>query len=141
MKLSGYSIQLRDATITWRSRRQWSVATSPCEAEYITPAMMMNHRLWLKHGTQELLKICIPTALLCDSNATIDVAYHVKLSNRSKHLDVPYHLTRELIDKGNVFIIYLPSEGNLAGIYTTEMTRNVNAHLCSKYFDQSEKWY
>jgi hypothetical protein len=80
------------------------------------------------------LKKDIPTALFCDSNAAIDVAYNPKLNDWSKHIDVAYHFTREQIDKGNVSVMYVPSEENLADICTKGMTRYVNDHLCSKIF-------
>jgi hypothetical protein len=105
-----------------------------CEAEYMALAMTTKHHLWLKRGLQELLKQDIPTALFCDSNAAIDVAYNPKLNDRSKHIDVAYHFTREQIDKGNVSVMYVPSEQNLADICTKGMTRYVNDHLCSKIF-------
>jgi len=94
---SGYILQLGNATISRRCRKQRSVATSTCEAEYMALAMMTKHHLWLKRGTQELLKKDIPTALFCDSNAAIDVAYNPKLNDRSKHIDIAYHFTREQI--------------------------------------------
>jgi len=97
-------------------------------------AMTTKHHLWLKRGSQEILKIDIPTAMFCDSNAAIDIAYNPKLNDRSKHIDVAYHFTREQIDKGNVSVIYVPSEENLADICTKGMTRYVNDHLCSKIF-------
>jgi len=97
-------------------------------------AMTRKHHLWLKHGLHELLKQDIPTAVFCDSNAAIDVAYNPKLNDRSKHIDVAYHFTREQIDKGNVSVMYVPSEENLADIYTMAMTRYMNDHLCSKIF-------
>jgi len=91
---SGYIFQLGNATISWRCRKQRSVATSTCEAEYMALAMTTKHHLWLKRGTQELLKKDIPMALFCDSNAAIDVAYNPKLNDRSKHIDIAYHFTR-----------------------------------------------
>jgi hypothetical protein len=97
-------------------------------------AMMTKHHLWLKRGLQELLKQDIPTALFCDSNAAIDVAYNPKLNDRSKHIDVAYHFTREQIDKGNVSVMSVALEGNLADKCTKGMTRYVNDHLCSKIF-------
>jgi len=131
---SGYIFQLGNATISWRCRKQRSVAPSTCEAEYMALAMTIKHHLWLKCGTQELLKEDIPTALFCDSNAAIDVPYNPKLNDRSKHIDIAYHFTREQIDQGNVSVMYAPSEENLADICTKGMTRYVNDHLCSKIF-------
>jgi len=97
-------------------------------------AMRTKHYLWLKRGLQELLKQDIPTALVCDSNATIDIAYNPKLNARSRHIDVAYHFTREQINKGNVSVMHVPLEENLADICTKGMTRYVNNHLCSKIF-------
>jgi len=131
---SGYIFQLGNATISWRCRKQQSVATSTCKAEYMALTMTTKHHLWLKRGTQELLKEDIPTALFCDSNAAIDVAYNPKLNDRSKHIDIAYHFTRKQIDQGNVSVMYVPSEENLADICTKGMTRYVNDHLCSKIF-------
>jgi len=73
--------QLGNATISLRCRKQRSVATSTGEAEYMALAMTTKHHLWLKHGSQELLKIDILTALICDSNAAIHVAYNPKLND------------------------------------------------------------
>jgi len=88
----------------------------------------------LKRGTQELLKKDIPTALFCDSNAAMDVAYNPKLNDRSKHIDIAYHFTEEQIEQGNVSVMYVTLEENLADICTKGMTRYVNDHLCSKIF-------
>jgi len=68
-------------------------------------AMTTKHHLWLKGGTQELLKKDIPTALFCDTNATIGVAYIPKLNDRSKHIVIAYHFTREQIEQGNMSVM------------------------------------
>jgi len=96
--------------------------------------MTKKHHLWLKCGLQQLLKIDIPTALFCNSNATIDVAYNPKLTDRSKHIDVAYHFTREQTDQGNMSVMFVSSEENLEDLCTKGMTRYVNDHLCSKIF-------
>ena len=85
---SGYLFQLWNSTISRRCRKQRSVATSTCEAEYMPLAMMTKHHFCLTRGTQQLLKEDIPTALFCDSNAAIDVAYNPKLNDRLKHIDI-----------------------------------------------------
>jgi len=131
---SGYIFQLGNATIPWRCQKQRSVATSSCEAEYLTLAITTKHHLRLKRGTQELLKKDIPMALFCDSNTAIDVAYNPQFNDRSKHIDVASHFTREQMDEENMSVMNGPSEENLSDIYTHGTTRYVNDHLCSKMF-------
>jgi hypothetical protein len=104
------------------------------EAEYMALGMKTKHHLWLKRGIQALLQQDIPTALFCDINAAIDVAYNPNLNDRLKRIDVAYHITWEQIDKGNVSGRCVPSEANLADICTKGITRYVNDHLCSKIF-------
>jgi len=97
-------------------------------------ALMTIHHLWLQRGTKELLKEDIPTALFCNSNAAIDVAYDPKLNDLSKHIDITYHFTRQEIEQGNVSVRYVPLEDNLADICTQGMTRYGNDDICSKIF-------
>ena len=131
---SGYVFQLGNATISWRCRKKRFVAISTCEAEYMALAMTTKHHLWLKRGIQELVKENNPMALFCDSNAAIDVAYNPKLNDRSKHIDIAYHFTREQIEQGNWSVMYVPTEENVADKCTKGMTRYVKDHLCSKIF-------
>jgi len=119
---SGYIFQLDHAAVSWKCRKQQSVATSTCEAEYMALAMTINYHLWLMRGLQGIFKIDIPAAPFCDSNTAIDGAYNPKLNDRSKQINVAYHFTREQIDQGNVSVIYVLSEENLPDIYTKEMT-------------------
>jgi len=97
-------------------------------------AMTVKHHLWLKRGSQELFKEDIPPTLFCDSNAAKDVAYNPRLKDRSKHIDITYHFTREQIEHGNVSVMHVPLEENLGDIRTKGMTRYGNDHLCSKIF-------
>jgi len=55
--------------------------------------MTTKYYLWLKRGIQELMKMDIPNALICDSDSAIHVASNPKLNDRSKHIDVAYHFT------------------------------------------------
>src|SRR5258706_8814720 len=50
---SGYVFKLANCAISWRSRKQKSVATSTPEAEYMALAFAVKHYLWLLRGLQE----------------------------------------------------------------------------------------
>ena len=80
----------------------------------MAPYMTTKHHPWLKRGTQELLKEDTPTALFCDSNAAIDVAYNPKINDRSKHIDIAHHFPCEQIEQENVSAMYVSWEENLA---------------------------
>src|SRR5258706_14207569 len=48
--ISGYIFKLANCAISWRSRKQKSVATSTPEAEYMALAFAIKHYLWLLRG-------------------------------------------------------------------------------------------
>ena len=52
--MSGYIFMLSGAGISWRSKKQMSVALSTAEAEYIALSSSVQEAIWLKQLTSEL---------------------------------------------------------------------------------------
>src|SRR5690606_19148660 len=136
---SGYLFQLGHSTISWRSRKQKSVSTSTCEAEYMALSLTCRHFVWLKNAIKELLKLDIPSVLFCDNSAAIDIAHNPKVNDRSKHIDIAYHYTRERVQEGEVALLPIPSADNLADICTKGLLRLTHNHLCIQISDSDAK--
>jgi hypothetical protein len=49
--------------------------------------------------------------------AAIDITYNHTIGNRSKHIDVAYHLVSENVESGQISLLQVESGGNLANIY------------------------
>jgi hypothetical protein len=130
----GSLFQLGEATISWRSRRQRSVATSTTEAEYMALSMTSKHHLWTMRALVELLHHDIPTAIRSDNTGAIDIAQNHRLNDRSKHVDMHYHSIRELIESGQLTVIHIDGKNNLADICTKVVVQVVREHLCSRIF-------
>src|SRR5258705_1907412 len=73
---SGYIFKLANCAISWRSRKQKSVATSTPEAEYMALAFAVKHYLWLLRELQEFGYCAITHSLSTDSTSTDDLAYN-----------------------------------------------------------------
>ena len=131
---SGYIFQLGSSTISWRCRKQRSVATSTTEAEYMALAMAAKHHIWLQRGAKEILGRDVPSALNCDNISAIDIANNPKLNERTKHIDNAYHFTRELVEDGSLTLLHIPSADNLADICTKALPRPTIDYLCPKIF-------
>ena len=43
---------------------------------------------------------------------------------RSKHIDVRYHFIRSEVDAGTVKLLYVPSEENIADLFTKPLSKN-----------------
>ena len=131
---SGYLLKLGTCTIAWRCRKQRSVATSTCEAEYMALAFATKHHLWTIRGITELLKVEIPNAINTDSLSAMDLASNPKINDRLKHIDIAYHFVRELIEDGTLTILHVASKENCADLCTKGLPRPTHDYLCTLVF-------
>jgi hypothetical protein len=51
------------------------------------------------------------------------------LHSRTKHMEVRYHFLRDNVDKGNIDLIHVPKEKQLADILTKHLDQALFAHL------------
>jgi hypothetical protein len=56
--------------------------------------------------------------MFCDNKAAIDIAYNHKIGDRSKHIDIAYHVVRENVESGRISHLQVESAENLADICT-----------------------
>lgn len=116
--ISGNLFRLNNSTICWRSKKQKSIATSTCEAEYMALALATKQWIWLTNALVELNIPIYNNAMFCDNKAAIDIAHNHKIGDRSKHIDIAYHLVREHVEKGHMTLLPVASADNLADICT-----------------------
>ena len=115
---SGYIFKLANYAISWRSRKQKSVATSTPEAKYMALAFAVKHYLWLLCGLQEFGYSEITHSLSTDNTGADDLAHTPRIGDKSKHIQVAFHFTHELVEKGTIVVLRTTSKENLADIYT-----------------------
>ena len=53
-----------------------------------------------------------------DNQGTIDLAKNPVHHMRSKHIDIRYHFIRHHVQLGNVELLYVPSDRNVADLFT-----------------------
>src|SRR5690606_8200422 len=129
---SGYIFRLGDCTISWRAHKQKSVAHSTLDAEYMGLAAANRHDRWLTDALASLLQRSdTPAALFNDNMAAIDFAHNQKINDRTKHIDIAYHSTRELVESGRLVLMHVPGEDNLADICTKGLPRPRLEQLCN----------
>jgi hypothetical protein len=61
--------------------------------------------------------------VMCDSTSAISVAKNPMLHSRTKHIEVRYHFLRDNAEKGNIHLIHVPTEKQLADILTKPLER------------------
>jgi len=132
----GYLVWLNNKIVAWKGRTTPKVATSSAAAEYVAIAELLKELLHVQYVLEGLdLIVEMPLVILSDSNGAIGIAKFKKIHDRSKHIDVRYHFTRERIQDGTLRLTRVSTEENEADIFTknlsaTTMNRFLSSLLC-----------
>ena len=110
--------------ITWSSKKQASVALSTAEAEYIAATHAAKQIIW-QHSLFQELEIDLPTmsTIFLGNQAAIAIAHHPEFHACTKHIDIAYHLLRDLIKSGTLNLVYINTHQNIADIFTKGLPR------------------
>jgi hypothetical protein len=115
---SGYIVTIAGGPVAWLAKKQDIVATSVCEAEYISASLCCKELKYLKTLIHELTREEIPAELYVDNQSAIRLIQTGQMHSRTKHIDVRYYSISEKFDKGLFSIKYCPSQKNIADIFT-----------------------
>jgi hypothetical protein len=66
---------------------------------------------------------------MCDSTSAISVAKNLVLHSSTKHIEVRYHFLRDIVEKGNIDLIHVPTEKQLVDILSKPLDQATFAHL------------
>uniref|UniRef100_A0ACD5YFN0 Uncharacterized protein n=1 Tax=Avena sativa TaxID=4498 RepID=A0ACD5YFN0_AVESA len=121
---SGQAFFLGDNIVTWTSQKQKIVAISSCEAEYLAAAAATCQGVWLSRLLGEMQgQRAEKFRLLVDNMSAIALAKNPVHHDRSKHIDVKFHFIREAMEAGEVEIIHVGTQEQLADLLTKALGR------------------
>ena len=122
--ISGYIFLLNGGAISWKCQRQRSTALSTAEAEYMALAEASKEAIWLQNFlTSALKQTPTPITLYEDNQAAIAMANNPVDHQRSKHIDIRYHFTRDCVERGQIHLRYLPTLDMLAAMLTKPLPK------------------
>jgi hypothetical protein len=95
---SGYVFIVAGGVITWRSKKQTTVALSSTEAEYIALSEAGHEACWLRNLYEELgCPQPNPTTIRGDNDGSIAMAKNPQFHKRAKHIDTQWHWIRDQV--------------------------------------------
>ena len=122
--ISGYAFRMGKGAVTWSSKKQAIVALSSTEAEYIAQTHAAKELIWLRTFLGELTTpFSGPITLPCDNQGAIALSKDNKFHARTKHIDIRYHFIREAVENNQVFMYYVPTDENVADIFTKPLAK------------------
>lgn len=114
---TGYLTKMCGGAISWCSKRQQTIALSSTEAEYMALSSAAREVLWVGQLSKELdKKATSKITKYCDNQSAICLSKNVAYKPRSKHIDIMYHHTRELVAKKVIYRINDSRFANKGGI-------------------------
>ncbi|GJZ21177.1 hypothetical protein Tco_0558216 [Tanacetum coccineum] len=103
---------------SWSAKKQQSVAMSSAEAEYVAAAGCCASILWMKSQLSDYDIHYKMVPIFCDNTSAIAISNNPVLHSRTKHIDIRYHFIRDHILKGDIELHFIPTEYQLADIFT-----------------------
>ncbi len=117
---------LNKGPISWSRRRQATVSTSTCEAEYIAQAESACKAVWIRGLLREfgILETVIedgypktispPKTIFADNQGAVKLTENPEYHRKAKHIPIKYHKTRKLVAEGVVHFKWIPTQEMVA---------------------------
>ena len=103
---------------------------STVEAEYVAMSRCAQQMAWMHNWLDEVeVKYSVPGLLKGDSRGAIALSRNTKDHGKVKHIDIRHHYLRELLRAGTITIEQVPSEENLADLFTKPLPRDHHYRL------------
>ena len=119
--ITGYCFSLspNGPLISWKSKKQKSVALSTCEAEYVAISVAAQEAAYLSQLYEDMTGIDIkPVVIRNDNQGALSIIKNPSNHHKTKHIDIRYHYVRENNENGNIAVEYVSSGENIADIFT-----------------------
>ncbi|GMF61711.1 unnamed protein product [Phytophthora fragariaefolia] len=106
-------------SISWCSSKQASVSLSTAESELIALSEGAKESEWLWYLLREMgFPEENPVQVWCDSKSAISTVKNPGNHKTTKHVQVRYLFTRDLVEEGRLDIHYCPTDDMAADILT-----------------------
>ncbi|GAA0185300.1 hypothetical protein LIER_32588 [Lithospermum erythrorhizon] len=126
-------IMLVKAFFYKKSKKQTTVSRISSEAEYRALAMTSSEVTWIVRLLEELgLHILTPVTLYCDNTSAIHIAKNPVFHERTKHIEIDCHFTRDKVLEGLLQLAHIPTSDQLADILTKALPSPQHSCLMSK---------
>ncbi|KAJ9562068.1 hypothetical protein OSB04_007228 [Centaurea solstitialis] len=114
--------------VSWTSKKQNFVSTSTAEVEYVADGSCCAQVLWMRNQLQDYGFQPSKIPIYYDNTSAIAIANNPVLHSKTKHIEIQYHFIRDHAMNGDVELHFVPTEYQLADLFTKP--------LDEKRFDQ-----
>ena len=115
--------------VLWYRKEQHSVSTSTDEAEYIAAGSCCAQILWVRNQLRDYGLLLNKIPFFYDNTSAITISNNPVQHSRTKHIDIRYHFIREHVMNGTVELHFVPTEQQIADIFTKTLDESTFSKL------------
>jgi len=131
--VSGFVILFGGSLISWKSKKQPTVALSSAEAEYRSMRHVTAELAWLTRLLSEFqVPTILPVPVKSDSLAALYIARNPVFHERTKHIELDCHFVREKLQQGLISLSHIKTHAQPADLLTKPLPRVQHRFLLSK---------
>jgi len=99
--ITGYLVLFENSPISSKRKKQGTVSKSSSKAEYRAMSQAASEVTWVVRLLEELgVSSLIPVTLYCDNQSAIHIGKNAVFHERTKHIEIDCHFTRDKILEG-----------------------------------------
>ena len=92
---------------------------SSAKAEYVAATTAVCHVVWLRRLLKDIRHTeKDTTSILCDDRCAIQLSKHNVFHRKNKHIDTHYHFIRDLVNDGQISLVFCGSKEQLDDMFT-----------------------
>ena len=123
---------LGERLISWSSKKQKSISTATAEAEYIAAGSCCAQILWMKNQLQDYGLSYSKIPIYCDNQSDIAMTGNPVQHSLTKHISIRYHFIREHVMEGTIELHFVPTDQQLADIFTKPLAKAIFIKLVNE---------
>lgn len=122
---TGFVVFTHGGPVSWKSRRQKTVAKSALEAEYMAGSDGSDQVLWLQRLHEDLgLPLPTPFHMRGDNAGMISFSRNPDHFSKAKHIDIRFHSLRERVQQLQIELSHVRSQDNIADFLTKSLAKD-----------------
>jgi len=134
--VSGYSVFLNDAPISFKSIQQRVVTLSTTEAELYAIVQCAQEMLFAQHVIESMgLNVLLPMKLFCDNKGAVLLTNNWSIGGRTRHVEVRQYFLRDLKELKILLCEWGSSDQMSCDIFTKNTTKSVFEFHLPVYID------
>ena len=122
--VSSYHVYLNGVLIAWRSRLQKIVSLSSSEAEFYAFSEAVKEIPFIAQILMSMgIRIKLPVIVRIDNVGAIFMAENQTSSSRTRHMDVRWRYTSNMIEEKLIKLVFVPTADNVSDLGTKNVTK------------------